>query len=364
MEDDFLRVRFRIDGLMQDLVNLPKQIHSEIVSRIKILANLRIDEHASAQDGRFRISLPKVSNLDIRASIIPAYYGEKVVMRLLVSDKNKVSFDSLGFTSGAQQKINQALSKTSGLILVSGPTGSGKTTTLYSMLESLNQPEVSIVTIEDPIEYAITGLTQIQVNSRSGITFSNGLRNILRQDPDIIMVGEIRDNETAAIVINASLTGHLVLSTLHTSSAIAVLPRLIDMQIEPYLIASTVNLIIAQRLLRKICQKCKTKYSLTQVERDRLEFILSRQINSSEHSFFYGKGCVHCQNSGFQGRVMVQEVLDVDKNIRQAILSKASEDEMGSIARQKKMLSILDDTFNKALSGQVNIQDIFKLGYD
>ena len=253
-------VRFRIDGILYDMVDMELSVYEFIVSRIKILANLRTDEHQAAQDGKFRFALPQGEQFDIRVSVVPTNNGENIVMRLLSVQYRFVDFRDLGLSEHASQKVRRAVDNPYGMILVTGPTGSGKTTSLYTMLQLLNKREVHIATIEDPVEYEIAGLTQIQVNTRTDLTFAKGLRALVRQDPDVIMVGEIRDEETAGIAINSALTGHLVLSTLHTNDAATTLPRLIDMHIEPFLIASTIHLIIAQRLVRKICVSCIESY--------------------------------------------------------------------------------------------------------
>ncbi len=254
---DGVMVRLRVDGVLQDVHKLPATIHNEVISRIKILCGLRTDEHQAAQDGRFRLLLETGVSVDVRVSIVPVYYGENAVMRLLADQAEEYTLSSLGFTKENQEKILRAIQKPYGMILATGPTGSGKTTTLYTLVRMLNQPGVSVITIEDPVEYAISGINQIQVNPRTGLSFSQGLRSMLRQDPNIIMVGEIRDMETAGLAVNIALTGHLVLSTLHTNDAPTTLPRLLDMKVEPYLIASTVNVAIGQRLLRRICNHCK-----------------------------------------------------------------------------------------------------------
>src|SRR3989344_3789010 len=260
-------VRLRIDGVLQEKFMLDKTIHSEIISRIKVLSWLRTDEHQTAQDGRFRIVLENGEPLDVRVSITPTYYGENAVLRLLADKAEEFTLASLGFSQSDEEKLVRAIRRPHGMILSTGPTGSGKTTTLYTLIKMLNRKEVSIVTIEDPIEYAVSGITQIQINPRTGLTFAQGLRSILRQDPNIIMVGEIRDAETAGIAVNTALTGHLLLSTLHTNDAATTLPRLLDMGIDPYLVASTVNVAVGQRLVRKICEECKEEWPLTELER-------------------------------------------------------------------------------------------------
>jgi len=274
-QNDTIRIRYRVDGVLCDAHAVSKTIHPEIISRIKILAGLRTDEHQAAQDGRFRISLEKQRPVDVRVSIVPTYYGENAVLRLLSDKAEEFSLATLGFSEANAEKVRTAIKRPYGMILATGPTGSGKTTTLYTLLKNLNTEAVSIVTIEDPIEYAIDGIEQIQVNPRTSLTFAHGLRSILRQDPNIIMVGEIRDAETAGIAVNTALTGHLVLSTVHTNDAATTLPRLLDMKIESYLIASTVNVAIGQRLVRKICEHCKTARAITPAEIKSLSGIVS-----------------------------------------------------------------------------------------
>src|SRR3989344_606634 len=292
--EDGVTVRLRIDGVLQDIALVPTEIHHEVISRLKILCGLRTDEHQAAQDGRFKVTLrpsaamterergnteasrlnvgsteasrPNVedgANVDVRTSIVPTYYGENAVLRLLSDQAEEFTLDTLGFTPENRERIERAIRKPHGMILATGPTGSGKTTTLYTLVKMLNTPDVSIITIEDPIEYSVSGINQIQVNARTGLTFANGLRSMLRQDPNIIMVGEIRDMDTAGLAVNTALTGHLVLSTLHTNDAPTTLPRLLDMKVEPYLIASTVNIALGQRLVRKVCEKCKKGHILS-----------------------------------------------------------------------------------------------------
>src|SRR3990170_1068963 len=264
-EETGVRIRLRIDGVLQDAFAFPKEIQSEVITRIKVLSGLRTDEHQAAQDGRFKISISDIGYVDFRVSIAPTYYGENTVLRIL-SERTQLNLDQLNFSKRDLEAVRKAIRKPYGMILATGPTGSGKTTTLYSIIKELSTPEISIITIEDPIEYSIKGIDQIQVNPQTGLTFAQGLRSILRQDPNIIMVGEIRDQETAGIAVNAALTGHLVLSTLHTNDAATAIPRLIDMKVEPFLVASTVNLIIAQRLIRKICDMCKIPLTVPQSE--------------------------------------------------------------------------------------------------
>lgn len=363
-EDNIFRVRFRIDGVLQDLYELPKNLHEEVVSRIKILAGLRTDEHQTAQDGRFRIILPNGSPVDVRVSIIPTYYGENTVMRLLSDGASDFTLKSLGFSSENQKKILSAMKKPYGMVLATGPTGSGKTTTLYTLVKMLNSRESSIITIEDPIEYSVVGINQIQVNPRTGLTFANGLRSILRQDPNIIMVGEIRDGETAGIAVNTALTGHMVLSTLHTNDAATTLPRLLDMKVEPYLIASTVNIAIGQRLVRKICDHCKTAKQITPAEIKSLSEIIPVDAFNSHKVFYSGTGCESCNNTGYNGRIGIHEVLVMDAKIREAILQKAQASEIRKIAISQGMTPMIQDGFEKAALGVTTIEEVLRMLYE
>ncbi len=359
---DSLRIRLRIDGVLFNTYVLPITIQSELISRIKVLAKLRLDEHQATQDGRFRHLCEAGNYIDVRISIVPTYYGENAVLRVL-SDKAEVStIESLGFSASDTIKIQKALQKSSGMILATGPTGSGKTTTLYTLVKMLNSSEVSIITIEDPIEYAIANIEQIQVNSRTGLTFANGLRSILRQDPNIIMVGEIRDTETASIAVNTALTGHLLLSTLHTNDAATTLPRLLDMGIETYLVASTVNIAIGQRLVRKICNHCKEKIVVSEILSNALSEFSSLFVPGT--IIYKGLGCGQCANSGYKGRISINEVLVSDNEIREAILRKASSEELKMIAKKNGMTTMLEDGFLKALSGQTTIDEVLRVIYE
>ncbi len=363
-EDKIFRVRFRIDGVLQDLYELPKNLHEEVVSRIKILAGLRTDEHQTAQDGRFRTILENGSPVDVRVSIIPTYYGENAVMRLLSDGASEFSLKSLGFSPENQRKILIAMKKPYGMVLATGPTGSGKTTTLYTLVKMLNSRDSSIITIEDPIEYSVVGINQIQVNPRTGLTFANGLRSILRQDPNIIMVGEIRDAETAGIAVNTALTGHLVLSTLHTNDAATTLPRLLDMKVEPYLIASTVNIAIGQRLIRRICEHCKTAQKITPAEIKSLSDIIPLEAFNAHKVFYKGTGCEQCNNTGYNGRIGIHEVLLMDTKIREAILQKAQASEIRKIAIAQGMTPMIQDGFEKAALGITTIEEVLRMLYE
>ncbi len=359
---DFLFVRYRVDGVLQEMHKISKDIHSEIISRIKILSGLRTDEHQSAQDGRFRHTLINGCPVDVRVSITPTYYGENTVLRLLSDTSVEFSLENLDFSESNRKKIQSALMRPYGMILVTGPTGSGKTSTLYTLIKKLNTREVSIVTIEDPVEYAISGITQIQANAKSGLTFANGLRSILRQDPNIIMIGEIRDGETAGIAVNTALTGHLILSTLHTNDAATTLPRLTDMKIEPYLISSTVNLVIGQRLLRRICLNCRQEDSTSDLEYKSL--MKNLKLPKNKIKFYKGIGCEKCNFSGFLGRVGVHEVLVPTIKIREAILEKKSADEIRNLAIKQGMTTIMQDGLEKAAQGITSLPEVLKMLYE
>lgn len=356
-----VRVRIRVDGVLIDLVTLPKTIHLEIISRIKVLSGLRTDEHQAPQDGRFRHTLTEGNFVDVRVSIAPTYHGENTVLRLLADHSEDFTLTRLGFSESDAQKIEIALHKPSGMILATGPTGSGKTTTLYTLIKMLNSPQVSIVTIEDPIEYSIDAIEQIQVNARTGLTFATGLRSILRQDPDIIMVGEIRDGETAGIAVNTALTGHLLLSTLHTSDAATTLPRLTDMGIDPYLVASTITIAIGQRLVRKICVECKEEMVLTASEARALSRLELRQPFREGESVYRGAGCSSCADTGYAGRVSINEVLVADTVVKDAILRMASAREIRDIAIKHGMTTMLEDGFLKVRAGVTSIEEILRV---
>lgn len=356
--DSKVRIRMRVDGVMTDAYSFPRKINDEIISRIKILSGLRTDEHQAAQDGRFRVNLEAGLPVDVRVSIAPTYYGENAVLRLLTDKSERHTIESLGFNQVDADKIKRAIRKPYGMILATGPTGSGKTTTLYTLIKMLNTPDVSIVTIEDPIEYSIVGINQIGVNPKTGITFAQGLRSILRQDPNIIMVGEIRDAETAGIAVNTALTGHLLLSSLHTNDSATTLPRLLDMKVEPYLIASTVNVAIAQRLVRKICPHCKKERKITSAEKKSMESLLTN--SSGKEKFYFGSGCADCGMTGYKGRIGIYEVMEVDQEIRDAILNKASASDIKKLAIQKGMTTMLQDGYNKATAGITTVEEILR----
>jgi type IV pilus assembly protein PilB len=372
-----VRVRYRVDGVLHDAMNLPREVLFGIVARIKVLSNLKLDEHRIPQDGRFKIKIDD-KKISFRVSIIPVFAGEKIVMRVLDDSAQGVNLESLGLLSDSLDRVRRAITQPNGIFLVTGPTGSGKTTTLYTILGLLNKPEVNISTIEDPIEYQISKINQTQVKSKVGMTFAVGLRALLRQDPDIIMVGEIRDKETMQISLNAAMTGHLVLSTLHTNSAAAAIPRMTDMDAEPFLIASTVNTVVAQRLVRKICPDCKEAYKLNQKELAELgkkvEFDnilkslsknkkdLSKEIKKIEELEFYrGKGCKTCNNEGYKGRMGIYEVLEVTEEIKRLISENVTAGEIEKKAVEEGMNTMMVDGFIKALKGLTSLEEVLRV---
>jgi type IV pilus assembly protein PilB len=357
---DHLAVRLRIDGVLQDACTFPKKIHQEVVSRIKVLSGLRTDEHQAAQDGRFRVVLGDVP-IDVRVSIVPTYHGENAVLRLLTDQAQDHTLEHLGFSASDQAKVLEAIRRPHGMILATGPTGSGKTTTLYTLIKKLHTSEISIVTIEDPIEYALPGITQIQINPRTGLTFASGLRSVLRQDPNIIMVGEIRDAETAGIAVNTALTGHLLLSTLHTNDAATTLPRLLDMGIDPYLVASTVVVAVGQRLVRRICPHCKAAVSTDEQAQANARFASYIDKNAT---LYKGAGCTQCDQTGFNGRVGINEVLLVDDEVRAAIVNKASAKVIRDIAIKNGMTTMFEDGITKALAGETTLSEVLRTIYE
>lgn len=362
-EENQSLIRFRIDGVLQDVLRVPKILHDRIMTRIKVLSSLRTDEHMSAQDGKMRMTLAD-EQLDIRVSILPVSGGEKAVLRLLSSHSREYSLSDLGMSEKDLEKVTKAHSRSYGMILSTGPTGSGKTTSIYSILRILNTREKNITTIEDPVEYRILGANQVQVNAKTNLTFANGLRSVLRQDPNIIFVGEIRDSETAGIAVNAALTGHLVLSTLHTNDAATAIPRLTDMKVEPFLVASTVNIIIAQRLLRKICDTCKMPVTMTRNEliKHIPEKIIQKHLGAIPQLTFYeGKGCKVCHQTGYSGRLGIFEVLEVTKEIRKLIAEKSDSDVINVQAVSEGMNTMLDDGIEKVMKGLTSIQEVMRV---
>lgn len=352
-----LRIRFRIDGVLQEVMHPPKNSQAAIVSRIKIMANLDISEHRLPQDGRLEVRVGN-DEVDLRVSILPTIFGEKVVIRILNKSNIIYDLDQLGFQPDLKKQVEKLINNPNGIIMVTGPTGSGKTTTLYAMLSRLNKPNVNIITIEDPVEYRIDGINQVQVSNKVGITFASGLRSILRQDPNIIMVGEIRDKETAEISIRAALTGHLVLSTLHTNDAAGTLVRLIDMEIEPFLVTSSIVGIIAQRLVRKICPYCKESY---EVPTDAQERKITNTPPEQPFHLFRGLGCARCNNTGYLGRAPIYEILILNQEIRDLANKKSASDIIKEAAKRNGMKTLFQDGVLKVLNGETTLQEVMKV---
>ena len=362
-EEKYSLVRFRIDGILHDIVKLPPEVHPKIVTRIKVLSKLRTDEHQAPQDGKIQYKVGDDS-LDIRVSTVPVTEGEKIVMRLLSERSRQSSLGDLGFSDMNLAKIEKAYKKPYGMILATGPTGSGKTTTMYSILKILNERAVNIMTIEDPVEYDIQGVNQIQVNPKTNLTFATGLRSIVRQDPDIILVGEIRDEETAGIAVNSAMTGHLVLSTLHTNDAATAIPRLLDMGVEPFLVASSTNVIIAQRLVRKVHSVCKVseEKDISELTAHLGEPLVKKIFGNVKTVRLYrGKGCKLDHGTGYEGRVGIYEVLEVDDEVRQAIVERKSAADIAKIAIKNSMTTMIENGLEKAKQGITTIDEILRV---
>lgn len=353
-EHDFLRIRYRIDGALHDVLKIPKTNQNAILARLKIISSLDITENRIPQDGRFRVRFEK-REVDFRVSALPTTFGQKFVLRLLDKTNLSIGLDKLGFSEQPAAVFKEAIEKPFGMILVTGPTGSGKSTTLYSVLNKLNVPEKNIITIEDPVEYQVEGITQLQVKPEIGLDFTSGLRSLLRQSPDIILIGEIRDSETADIAIKAALTGQLVLSTLHTNDAVSAITRLIDMDLEPFLVASSVVMLCAQRLCRKICLKCRQPVDIFD------DFL--RKSGFKEKAIFYkAQGCKYCNNTGFYGRIAILEALLIDDMIREMIMKKKSIDEIKQYAIEKLgMKTLRDDAFQKVKEGVTTLDEAIRI---
>ncbi|MDP4008578.1 MAG: GspE/PulE family protein [Candidatus Peregrinibacteria bacterium] len=364
--EDETVIRFRIDGVMHDIISIPRKHHDFLISRIKVMAKLRTDEHQTPQDGKLEFKFGD-RKIDVRISVVPTTKGENSVMRLLSDKARNFTFDQLGYSDKDFEKLMANIKKPWGMILATGPTGSGKTTNLYAILKILNQKEVNIATIENPVEYNIDGMTQIQVNPKAELTFASGLKSIVRQDPDIIMVGEIRDSETADIAVNSAMTGHLVLSTLHTNDAATTIPRLLQMGVEPFLISSTVNVTIGQRLVRKICPKCIHTY-----EADVTEFSETLPVSVLEQlargndkiTLYKGAGCELCAHTGYLGRVGIFEVLEVDDDIRELIMKNSDADTIKAKAVENGMTTMFDDAREKVLNGVTTIEEMLRVVRD
>ena len=382
--EDKTRVRYRIDGVLQERLFLPIKVHAALVSRIKILANLKIDEKRIPQDGRFTFKLgDKV--VDLRISTLPTVYGEKIVMRLLPKAGHAPLLQELGLRGSALKSFENNITKPNGIVLITGPTGSGKTTTLFGALSKINSPRVNIVTLEDPVEYQIPGVNQVQINTQAGLTFASGLRSFLRQDPNIIMVGEIRDSETAGLAVQASLTGHLVFSTLHTNSAAGALPRLLDMGMETFLLASSMSAVVAQRVVRKICNDCKKEYDPADEAILDIKNVLGNLIkhkdlvkkmseqelkdiqemeNEGKIKLYKGQGCDKCGDSGYKGRMGIFEVLLVSEKIGKLILERSPSNQIEKMSIEEGMITILQDGYMKALEGITTLEEVLRVAIE
>ncbi len=370
-EAEDVKIRYRIDGILNDAAVLPQELWARITSRIKLLSGLKLNVTTKPQDGRFTIFLSE-DKIDVRVSVIPTTHGESIVLRLLRSSAAGLDFHDLGITGRAFTDISEELSKPNGMIITTGPTGSGKTTTLYSMLTNLNTPETKIITLEDPVEYKLEGINQSQIDYSKDYDFANGLRSILRQDPDVIMVGEIRDLETADVAINAALTGHLVLSTLHTNSAAGAIPRFLSMGVKPYLLSPALNAIIGQRLVRKVCPHCKVEDDLdTKTRAEVIKNLEKLPPESAAHidmkelltaKFYKGAGCKECHGIGYQGRIGIYEVMIMNKEIEAAILNQQiSEYKFQDISTARGMITMIQDGLLKALEGITTVDEVFRV---
>jgi len=374
------RLRYRVDGVMEEKRTLPKQMHDPIVARIKILANMQLDEKRKPLDGRFKVQVGDIST-DLRISSLPTIFGEKIVIRLLQDEGSVHSLKDLGLRGLSLRRVEEAILKPTGMLLVTGPTGSGKTVTLASALSKLNTVRVNIMTLEDPVEIRIPGVNQVQVNPQAGLTFATGLRSFLRQDPNIIMVGEIRDGETAQLAIQAALTGHLVLATLHTNSAAGALPRLLDMDVEDYLLVSTVNAIVAQRLVRRICTKCKKPFTppaeiqqeirgilhdvdeakLLSLYKDKSIIESFQKLKENELQLYRGEGCDECNKTGYSGRVGLFEVLNMSEEIMDMVLNHSSASKIGQQAQKEGMLTLQQDGVLRVLEGLTTLEEVMRV---
>lgn len=356
-QEEKLRIRMRIDGMLKEQPENPKTMCPLVVSRVKVMSGLDIAEHRLPQDGRFKLKLGE-KEVDFRVSVLPSSWGEKVVIRVLDKAQVKLDIDALGFQEKPLADLKKCAFRPYGMVLVTGPTGSGKTTTLYSLLKLVDRPKINIVTVEDPVEFQIPGINQVSVQPEAGLTFSSALRSILRQDPNVIMVGEIRDSETADIAIKSALTGHMVFSTLHTTTASGAVVRLVNMGIEPFLINSSVSCIVAQRLARVLCPNCKEKYELKEDVIARLKL---SSIAGEPHIFFRPRGCRECFNSGYRLRVILAEILIVSPAIKELILHKAQEHKIKQCARAEGMLTLREDGLAKAMAGITSLEEVMRV---
>ncbi len=359
MERELL-VRFRIDGVLQEIIKPPKRYQNSIVSRVKVMGQLNIAEKRLPQDGRIRIKLAG-RDIDIRLSTIPCTFGERIVMRLLDKTTTLLDFQDVGMGADTMHAMDQVIRRSHGIILVTGPTGSGKTTTLYAALSRINTPDLNILTVEDPVEYQIRGISQMAINPKIGLTFAAGLRSFLRQDPDVIMVGEIRDRETAEIAIQASLTGHLVFSTVHTNDAASAITRLVDMGVEPFLVASSLMALMAQRLVRRVCHQCREAYRPTAEELKEVGLTPEGVARAGNPTIYRAKGCDACAGTGYRGRTGIYELLMVDDDIRQLTLKNVDSSTIKRSGVQKGMLTLLDDGARKVLAGETTLAEVLSV---
>lgn len=365
---DHIRLRYRIDGVLQDITKLPKKTHRTILSRVKMLSKMKLNISNVPQDGHFDISLENTT-INVRSSILPSNFGESIVLRILCEDSIKIQLDELGFNQYYLEKIEEQISKPTGMILTTGPTGSGKTTTLYSFIHRLNQPSIKVITLENPIEYRIEGVSQTEVGEEEdGLNFVNGLKAIVRQDPDVIMVGEVRDSETAEIAIQAALTGHMVLSTLHTNDAAGAIPRLLHLKVNAHLIAPAINAVVAQRLVRKLCEHCKEEYVPAQETIEKIKNVLSKipekdeiEVPDDIKVLYRSKGCSKCNFIGYSGRIGIFEIFTMTPNIEKIILGNVSSSEISNTAREDGMISMQEDGILKALSGLTSLEEIIRV---
>lgn len=359
-QSDFVLIRIRVDGLLREIGEVPTDLYDNIVNRIKVMSNIRIDQRFRTQDGAIRYTGEAMS-VDLRVSIVPVLDGQKIVIRILTNYTKNFNIRDLGFSEENVAKLEKAYKKPFGMILTTGPTGSGKTTTLYSIIKILLNPQINITTIEDPVEFRIPGINQIQVNADNDITFARGLRSIVRQDPNVMLVGEIRDFETAEIATNAALTGHLLLSTFHANDASTAIPRLIDMGIEPFLLASTLNLIVAQRLVRKICSSCKVSREYTHDELEEIMPFSKEYFKESKIRLYSGKGCQKCNFSGYRGRIGLFELIEMNDDVQSLILSRATSNEIAKLASENGAKSFFEDGMDKVKEGITTLEEILRV---